>query len=82
MGILAAARVQAERLVAQANRSVAKVIYKIILNPSPAQIEERFRERMRHVYQGLLLRERINYLPNERKNDLPQQVTKHDGRKT
>ena len=29
-----------------------------------------------------MLRERINYLPNERKNDLPQQVTKHDGRKT
>ena len=29
-----------------------------------------------------LLRERINYLPNERKNDLPQQVTKHNGRKT
>lgn len=31
---------------------------------------------------AFLLRERINYLPNERKNDLPQQVTKHDGRKT
>ena len=30
----------------------------------------------------VLLRERINYLPNERKNDLLQQVTKHDGRKT
>ena len=30
----------------------------------------------------IVLRERINYLPNERKNDLPQQVTKHDGRKT
>ena len=29
-----------------------------------------------------MLRERINYLPNERTNDLPQQVTKHDGRKT
>ncbi|GEM_PF-1497855 len=27
-----------------------------------------------------VLRERINYLPNERKNDLPQQVTKQDGR--
>ena len=50
MGILAAARVQGERLVAQANRSVAKWIYKIILNPSPAQIEERFAERTRYVY--------------------------------
>ena len=30
----------------------------------------------------IVLRERINYLPNESKNDLPQQVTKHDGRKT
>ncbi len=29
-----------------------------------------------------MLRERINYLPNERKNDLSHQVTKHDGRKT
>lgn len=28
---------------------------------------------------AFLLRERINYLPNEHKNDLPQQVTKHDG---
>ena len=29
---------------------------------------------------AFLLRERINYLPNEHKNDLPQQVTKQDGR--
>ena len=61
MGILAAARVQAERLAAQANRSVAKGIYKIILNPSPAQIEERFRERTRYVYRGLFLTEILTY---------------------
>ena len=44
MGILAAARAQGERLVAQANQGVAKVLYKINLNPSSAQIEERFAE--------------------------------------
>ena len=67
MGILAAARVQGERLVAQANRSVAKGIYKIILNPSPAQIEERFRERTRYVYQGLFLTEILTYTQNKLK---------------
>lgn len=50
MGILAAARAQGEQLAAQANRSVAKVLYKIILNQSTAQIEERFAERTPHVY--------------------------------
>ena len=35
-----------------------------------------------HNQRFYVLRERINYLPNERKNDLPQQVTTHDGRKT
>ena len=67
MGILAAARVQGERLVAQANRSVAKGIYKIILNPSPAQIEERFAERTRYVYRGLFLTEMLMYTQNKLK---------------
>lgn len=67
MGILAAARVQGERLVAQANRSVAKGIYKIILNPSPAQIEERFAERTQYVYRGLFLTEMLMYTQNELK---------------
>ena len=67
MGILAAARVQGERLVAQANRSVAKGIYKIILNPSPAQIEERFAERTRYVYRGLFLTEILMYNQNKLK---------------
>lgn len=39
MGMLIAARAQGERVVAQAKQSVAKWLYKIILNPSPAQIE-------------------------------------------
>lgn len=64
MGILAVARVQGERLVAQANRSVAKVLYKIIINPSPAQIEERFAERTLHVYHGLFLTESLTYTQN------------------
>lgn len=67
MGMLMAARVQGERLVAQANRSVAKELYKISLNPSPAQIEERFRERTRYVYRGLFLTEILTYTQNKLK---------------
>ena len=67
MGILAAARAQGERLVAQANQGVAKVLYKINLNPSSAQIEERFAERTRYVYRGLFLTEILTYNHNKLK---------------
>lgn len=61
MGMLIAARAQSERLVAQTKRSVAKWLYKINLNPSPALIRECSAEKTPHVYQGLFLTEILTY---------------------